>query len=136
MAGIKTLHYVDIKNVSDMTPTADGWNVTLSSGHYWSRIYFAEAKAETKSEGDCYRHTVEASIPAKGGVTARDIMALERGRYLVRITDNNGIRWLMGDTTAPMRVTVTDINGGTPEEETAYRLTFSGLNAWPQMKVE
>ena len=51
MAGIKTLHYADIKNVSDMTPTADGWNVTLSSGHYWSRIYFAEAKAETKSEG-------------------------------------------------------------------------------------
>ena len=135
MAGIKTLHYVDIKSVSDMTPTADGWNVTLSSGHDWKRIHFSQCKAETLSEGDFYRHSVEATIPAKGGLAARDIMELERGRYLVRITDNNGIRWLMGDTTAPMRFKVEDINNGNPASETAYRLTFSGLNAWPQMKI-
>lgn len=136
MAGVKTLHYTDVKSIATMTPTADGWSVTLSNGHYWRRIHFTRVKAETVSEGECYRHTVEAVLPAKGGVAARDIMALERGRYLVRGTDNNGVRWLMGDNTAPMRLKVTDTNDGTADGETAYTLTFSGLSQWPQMKTE
>ncbi len=135
MAGVKTLHYVDIKNVATMTPTEDGWNVTLASGHYWSRIHFKNAKVNTESVGECYRHTVEVTVPAKGGVPVRDLMTLERGRYLVRVTDNNGVKWLMGDTTAPMRMTMKDNNDGSPEGETAYNIAFSALTAFPQMMM-
>lgn len=136
MAGVKTLHYIDIKNVVKTTPKEDGWSVTLAAGHYWSRIHFTTAQTTTQSEGECYRHTVETKLPAKGALAVRDIMALERGRYLVRVTDNNGVRWLMGDKTAPMRLTVTDSNDGNADGETAYKLTFSGLSQWPQMKIE
>ena len=135
MAGVKLLHYVDVKNVTSQTPNGDGWTVVLKSGHYWSRIHFATAKIDSESDGEAYRHTVEIALPAKGGVAARDLMALERGRYLVRATDNNGVQWLMGDTEAPLRLTVQDNNDGTAEGSTAYNLLFSGLTQWPQMKI-
>lgn len=135
MAGIKTLHYVDIKNVESMMPTTDGWSVTLATGHDWKQIQFADAKANTESDGEIYKHTVEATLPAKGDLSVRDLMVLERGRYLVRVTDNNGVRWLMGETTAPMRLTVADNNDGKASGDTSYRLVFSAKTHFPQMKV-
>ena len=136
MAGTKTLHYIDVKNITSMIPKNDGWNVSLRSGHDWKRIHFSKCKTGTSTDGETYKHTAEATIPAKGNMSVRDIMVLERGRYVIKITDNNGIQWLMGDTTAPMRMSVTDTNGGSPNEETGYLIVFSGVSAWPQMRIE
>lgn len=135
MAGVKLLHYVDVKNVDSQTPNGDGWTVVLKNGHYWRRIHFSTAKVGCNEEGDAYRHTLEVALPGKGAVAVRDIMTLERGRYLVRVTDNNGVKWLMGDTETPMRMKVSDNNDGTPDGTTAYNLTITGLTQWPQMKV-
>lgn len=135
MAGIKTLHYIDVDNVTSQRPSGDGWSVTLASGHEWKQIHFSQVQAATEREGGCYRHSVEATVPGKGSVSARDLLTLEQGRYLVRATDNNGVQWLIGDTESPLRLTVTDTHGGTPQEETAYRLTFSGISLWPQMRI-
>lgn len=135
MAGVKLLHYIDIKNVVSSTPSGDGWKVTLKNGHYWSRIHFSSATPNSESEGECYRHTIDVALPGKGAVAVRDIMALERGRYLVRVTDNNGVQWLIGDTETPLRMKVQDTNDGTPSGATAYNITISGLTQWPQMRI-
>ena len=133
MAGIKTLHYIDKDSITSMNPYGEGWNIVLGNGKSWCRIQFSACKAETQDEGSMYRHTVEAAIPAKGGMSARDLMELQQGRYVVKVIDYNGNEWLVGDKACPMRLTVTDENGGTPDGETAYTLTFSGLSVWPQM---
>lgn len=133
MAGVKLLHYVDIKNVTSQTPSGDGWAVVLKHNHYWSRIHFSTVKLGCDTEGECYNHSVEVALPGKGAVAARDIMALERGRFMLRVTDNNGVRWLIGDTETPLRLKVQDNNDGTPDGTTAYNLLFSGLTQWPQM---
>ena len=88
--------------------------VVLKNGHYWIRIHFSTVKLGSDTEGECYSHSVEVALPGKGAVAARDLMALERGRYLVRVTDNND---------------------GTPDGTTAYNLNITGLTQWPQMKV-
>lgn len=133
MAGVKLLHYVDVKNVVSQKPSGDGWNVILKNNHYWSRIHFSKVKVGTDEEGESYRHTIEAHLPGKDAVAARDLMKLQRGRYLVRVTDNNGVQWLVGDTTTALHLAVRDENEGEAVSETAYILTFSGLTQWPQM---
>lgn len=135
MAGVKLLHYVDVKNVKSLTPYMDGWKLRLNEGHYTSRVNFNEVKVQTVPEGNAYTHTVEVAIPAKGGVAARDLMRMEQGRYIVLVTDNKNKVWLLGDTEEPMKVAVTDSNEGTADAFTGYRLTFTGTTQWPQMQL-
>jgi len=135
MAGVKKLQYIDVKNVKSLMPHLDGWRLLLKEGHYLSRVSFHETKVHTLPDGNAYTHTVEAAIPAKGGVAARDLMRMEQGRYLVIVTDNNSKLWLLGDTEEPLRASVSDSNEGTAGEFTGYRLTFSGTTQWPQMQV-
>lgn len=134
MAGIKTLHYVDIKKVATFMPSGEGMSITLAQGAAWSKVLFSEASCNTVLEGDAFSHIVNATVPGKGKVSARDLMELCYGRYIVKATDNNGVSWLIGDTEEGLRFAFEDVNEGTAEGETAYRLTFSGLSMWPQMK--
>lgn len=135
MAGIKTLHYIDIKNITRFHPTGEGVTVTLIQSAVWSQVRFSSARCDTVPEGDAFRHTIEATVPGKGTVSMRDLIELRYGRYLVRVTDNNGIQWICGDDEDGLRFSFEDINEGNPNGETSYNLAFSGLSVWPQMKL-
>ena len=133
MSGIKTLQYIDIKSVESLLPSGEGLAVTLAQGAAWSKVHFSTTTNNTQQEGDAFSHTIEATVPGKGTVSPRDLMELRYGRYLVNIVDNNGLSWLCGDMEEGLRFSFEEVNEGTAEGETAYKLTFSGLSLWPDM---
>lgn len=133
MAGIKTLHYIDIKNIATFFPSGDGLAVTLKAHTSWTQVQFTQASCDVKPDGDAFLHTINATVPGKGTMSARDLMELRYGRYLVRVTDNNGVRWMCGDTDEGLQLSYEEVNEGSADGETAYRITISGLSMWPQM---
>lgn len=133
MAGIKTLHYIDIKSVESLLPSGEGLAATLVQDAAWSQVLFSKASCDSQEEGDVFKHTVNATVPGKGTVKPRDLMELRYGRYLVKAKDNNGVSWLIGDTDEGLRFSFEEVNEGTAEGETAYNIVFSGLSIWPQM---
>lgn len=110
-------------------------SVTLASNHTWKRIDFSNATAESTPEGVVFNHVVDVTINSKGNESVRDLMTLSQGRYMVRVTDNNGVKWLKGTKETPLRMSITELNDGIATGETNYKLTFQGLCVWPEMKI-
>lgn len=135
MAGIKALHFIDIKSVSSILPSGEGCVLTLKSGKSWSQIHFKKASAESVPDGNAYLHTVETTVPGKGENDVSDLMTMTEGRYVIRITDNNGIKWIVGDEEEGLRMNIKDSTDGSADGETGYTVTFSGHSLWAQMKL-
>lgn len=135
-AAIKTLHFVDVKNVTSATPTASGWNVVLNSGHYWRRIHFSEAEQSTKAvDMSSVETSITAKIPGVGGIAERDLIKLRKSKYLVKIADYNGETWLVGTPSEPLTFDVAENKNGELAGDTAYTVSFTGILQWPSMKM-
>lgn len=135
MAGIKTLHYIDIKDIASLLPLGERLDVHLSQGAAWSQIFFSSATCNSEQDGNVFQHTVEATVPGKGTVSPRDLLEMYYGRYMVKVVDNNGLWWLVGDNEEGLRFTFQDTNDGTADGDTSYKLVFTGLSIWPQMQM-
>ena len=128
MAGIASVYYVDINNVSTCIPSGDGMTVTLAQGKSWSEIECDDTQASARYEEHlAYRHHVEMTDHGNPQGVSNDLDEMTECRFLVKVVDNNGTEWLFGHTGTPLRFTFESNNDGDPEGETAYRLVFESL---------
>ena len=136
MAAIKTLHFIDIDAIDSIVLTKDGWAVNIKPNRYWSRIHFAEATANVQlRQGDKYECRVELTLHGVGSNAERDLLKLHQCHYLVRLTDYNGAKWLLGDEGTPLSFQLEDVRSGSPAEGSHYRCSFAGLTDWPAMRL-
>lgn len=136
MAGIASVYYADINIVNVFDPVQDGVKCTIHSGHAWSEIEHDGATANaTPEDGHAYRHVVECVYHGSQQEMVRTLDEMSRGRYLVRVSDNNGTDWVYGTPDTPLHMSFESVNDGEEEGDTSYKLRFEALCPAPEMRM-
>ena len=136
MAGISNVYYADITTINTIKPKNDGMEVTFASGKTWHVIEHDGANYNTASaEGRAYTLTVDLIYHGNQTQSVRDLDAMTQCRFAVKVVDNNGVEWLLGDKEVPMRFSYSSNNDGEAAGETAYKLHFEATGPWPEMRL-
>lgn len=84
-------------------------------------------------QGDYYNISISATLPADSPAVRAEINGMKQRRYLLRITDRNGAKHIVGTPDMPLRFDSKYQSGNQPGDSRGYRITFQGaaLHASP-----
>jgi len=101
--------------------TEEGWKklpVLPGNEKLWN-----EQERQTK-HGKHYEQSVQAITPKMRPEVSGELMKMRNHRYLIRLTDRNGQKWILGTMEYPFRLLSAATSGGNTGAYNNYQLQF------------
>lgn len=139
LPGVRTIEYapLDVVDASAWEPAINSaYNqqigVTFTGSGAWLTMPVLVDSGSwsedltTSPQGDYYTVNISATLPADSPAVRAEINAMKQRRYLLRITDRNGTKLIVGTPDMPLRFDSKFQSGNQPGDTRGYRITFQG----------
>jgi hypothetical protein len=112
-------------------------SLELTEGAGWRRLDFAKADYnETGERGESRKRTLKMVMPiSEGGEVLEGIEELAEERWVVRMTDGRGVRWIIGDEQEPLVLTWSRTNAGEANGKYEIVMQLESEGRWGAMEL-
>lgn len=134
MAGMRGVEFIDAESVESITPRATGTELVLKPMEGWNRLQVKMGEATMTSNedaGNAYANEVSVTFRGLGGEWERMVEQMKQKRWVLRLTDNNGVQWVVGNKEVPMRFGFNIINDGSATGRSAYEMRWHNTSRRP-----
>lgn len=127
------IHQIDLDASKQIISASGVWQFALSfsSGDWLSLPYLPrediwQENSNSSLQGVSYQERIAVNSPGLRADASREIQAMERMRFILRLTDKNGRKWLIGSLKHGLSFRAGQSTGGT-NGLNAYTFEFQGL---------
>lgn len=131
MSGIKKIEFTEANNVTAFTRSARGISLSAAASA-WRAIELDEGVMSSPDNGNGgYDTEITGVFCATGTEIDRTLAEMREQRFILRLTDNKGVKWIAGTRDQPLRFEYGHNNDGTPDGKTAYDIRFYAATELP-----
>lgn len=131
MAGIVRVEVVEDYAVERLRRLGGEVAVWLADGEGWRELRCEAAEYEESGDsGDAVSRTLRCTIPIGQAELLSKIKEATQARWVARVTDGRGERWIIGDDQEPLELTWSRTNEGKAEGKDAVTVQLGSEGRW------